>query len=238
MDDAIAAMFAACLPGMVSEYGDLYADYVDLEQGLRKYLPSILAEWIAELLAPDGVGRRLYPAHICRYICAAMREAAARLDPPTMPPPTIATDDGAVPLDPRRVAYLVILLEESARDHAAAVLIGGPPPPPTTAKQRKAARKRRLATFVRVQRQKGLRANLCTVARAAGVRRKGRGSAARWIDGTLPDSAKAAQLIEGVLDFTPPLQSPTGRGSHLHHEYIECDDRSAEGRRTTAFGKD
>jgi hypothetical protein len=221
-DDAIAAMFAACLPGMLSEYGDLFIDSVDREQAVTSYLPATLASWLADLV-DIGVGRRLYPAHVCDYISAAMREAAGRLDR-TITPLAVVTDDGAIPPDPKQTAYLVILLEEAARDFAATVLIGGPAPMPTTADQRREARRRRLTNYVRFQRRvKGLKENLCSICRAAGVPRKGRGSAARWIDGTLPDSSKTARLIEAVLDFRliPPLQSPTAVGSHLGHEFIE-----------------
>jgi len=224
-DDAIAAMYAACLPGMLSEYADLFIDCVDREQSVTSYLPATLATWLADFL-DTGIARRLYPGHIGLYIAAAMREAAARLDQ-TLPPPPVAADDGKADRpDPRRVAFLVILLEESVRDFAAHVLIAGPPPRPTTRKERAAARRRRLGDHVRFQRRwNGIRANLCTVARAAGVPRKGRGSAARWIDGTLPDSAKTSQRIEAVLAFQliPPLQSPTATGSHLRHESIGCD---------------
>jgi hypothetical protein len=221
MDDAIAAMFSDCLPHMFAEYGDLFIDCVDLEQAVTSYLPATLASWLADLV-DIGVGRRLYPAHICRYVAAAMREAATRLDR-TMPPlPWVAADDGAAPLEPKQIAYLVLLLEECTRDFAATVLIGGPPPPPTTKAQRAAARKRRLGNHVRFQRRvNGLKENLCSICRAAGVPRKGRGSAARWIDGTLPDSAKTSRLIEDVLAFkSTPLQSPTAVGSHSGHEFF------------------
>jgi hypothetical protein len=184
LDADIARMFAACLPPLVETYGDLFVlDPLDFEHALKKRIPDFLGLWIAELL-DTGVGSRIYPPDLCRYITSTMLILTNRLNAPP---------------DGQRFEQLVILLKHVIRDHAAGVLIGWRPPAETDIFQRKVARERRLASYAELQRMNGQTENLSTVSRRAGVARKGRGSAERWRDGTLPDSSKTARKIETVF---------------------------------------
>jgi hypothetical protein len=190
---AIGDMFSDCLPMLLhwsAAEKRLPTDYVDLERLVRVGLPSLLAEWIFDLMG--GVTGRLYRAEFVAHVRGAMLTLIQRLD---HAPLRAGRRDGA------QFAELLIELEDSIRQFSVAALVTGPPPAPTTKPQRAAARARRLSNWALMRETQKLPSSFSAVCRLAGKARTGKDSGKDWLNGKLPDESSVSRAIQGVLDF-------------------------------------